>query len=136
VKSALDTSLLIDVREGLPRARAALSEAVAAGALLVCGAVFAELLAGGRPPDVVSRFLDDLGVEVDAATGLELWTLAGERHARYAARRRAAGVPDDRRLLLADFIVGAHGVLRADCLVTRDGGAYAAYFPELTLHRY
>jgi len=136
VRSALDSTVLVDVLHGDFAARASVTQAVAEGVALACGAVYAELVSGERAPEVVRAILHQLGVELDPSTDLALWTLAGERHAQYLARRRAAKVPDDRRLLLADFIIGAHAVVRADCLVTADAGIYATYFPDLTLRRY
>jgi predicted nucleic acid-binding protein len=64
----------------------------------------------------------------------DLWQLAGDRFALYAERRRSSGAETPRRIL-ADFLIGAHALLRADSLMTFDTGFYARNYPELMLYR-
>ena len=61
-----------------------------------------------------------------------MWTEAGNRFARYAARRRKTTGQSPRRLL-ADFLIGAHALVQAERLLTLDPKVYQQDFPELQL---
>jgi predicted nucleic acid-binding protein len=121
-----------------PQARAllqALSAARIEGALLISGIVFMEALAYPKmTPAYLEQFLDDAAVEVDFNINEPIWREAGSRFARQAARRRAARDHTEKRML-ADFVVGAHALLRADRLLTLDTNRYRRDFPELRLLR-
>jgi predicted nucleic acid-binding protein len=61
-----------------------------------------------------------------------VWREAGRRFSEHAARRRQTFAQHPRRIL-ADFLIGAHALLQADCLMTLDTRYYRQYFPELRL---
>ncbi len=132
---ALDSNILIAVINGEPTDAEVLEELGrlhAGGSLVMCGAAYAELLGGdGVTPAYLGELFGRTGVILEPETPLALWERAGQAYADYAQRRRTqAGLP---RRILADFIVGAHAMARADAFFTLDARRYARAFPELRL---
>lgn len=134
--TAIDTNVIIALwqRDPIVRAsaRVALDSALAKGALIVAAPVFAELLAAGRTEAFLGSFLEDTGILVDWLLDENVWRLAGNAFAAYAARRRRQGDAGPRRIL-ADFLIGAHAVRLGCPLLTMDRGLYRAAFPQLVL---
>lgn len=134
--TAIDTNIFsvlwADVAESHALA-GRLDECRRMGALLVCPAVYAELLANpGMNEDRVNRFLQEAEVIVEFGMAKDIWVVSGRRYAAYANRRRNSGGGEPKRLL-AHFIVGSHALVQADRLMTLDAGRYARDFPELKL---
>jgi hypothetical protein len=92
----------------------------------MCGLVYAELAPQFDTREALDSALNELGIRV-VEDGVDVAWLAGCKWADY----RSAGGTRDR--LLADFVIGAHALLHAECLLTRDRGFYKTYFPELRL---
>lgn len=136
MRTTLDTNVLSALwsREPLAGAIARqLWEAKQAGALLLSGVVYAELLAyPGATEAFVNDFLDQTGITVDFKLEKAAWIEAGRRFARYASRRGKSSHPEAKRLL-ADFLVGAHALMQADRLMTLDPSRYKRDFPEVRL---
>jgi predicted nucleic acid-binding protein len=134
MRTAVDTNVLSALWSGEPLASSVsgqLNEASSAGGLVICAAVYAELIAHPKAKfDFVDHFLSATGISIDFDLGEPVWREASVRFAKYATRRRASRGGRAKRLL-ADFIVGAHALLRSDRLLTLDTSRYLRDFPEL-----
>jgi predicted nucleic acid-binding protein len=134
LRTAIDTNVLSALWSGESLASVvseALNQAAADGGLVICGVVYAELLAHPKAKlHFVDDFLLNTGIGIDFDLGEPVWREASLRFAKYAARRRAARGGGAKRLL-ADFIVGAHALIRSDRLFTLDRSCYARDFHDL-----
>lgn len=134
VKTSLDTNILVTLWQGQPGALALtdlLLKLQLDGPMVVCAPVWVELcgLPGLRPSEV-SRLLGELDVEVEFEIRQMVWERAATAYAAYTRRRREAGGGVPRRLM-ADFVIGAHGVTACHRLVTADSAFYRRCFPQL-----
>ena len=151
--TAVDTNILLDVLiPGAPHgdeSEGALAEAVRAGAVVISDPVYAELAVHFPQQEKLDRFLADTGLRLESSNAEALYR-AGRAWSEYRRRRpalacRQCGATQDvhcdkcgasvqpRQHVVADFMIGAHAVVQADQLLTRDRGYYATYFPKLTL---
>jgi predicted nucleic acid-binding protein len=110
-----------------------LEEAQRDGGLVIAAPVYAELLAHPQASELfVNDFLADTGIAIDFELRRDSWLEAARRFASYANRRRGSGGQSP-KLLLVDFMIGAHALLSADRFLTLDSGRYRQDFPELRI---
>ncbi len=137
MSTAIDTNVIValwDSDAALSRdAETALDAAFKRGNLIVAAPVFAELIAApGRSEDFVSLFLEENGIAVDWNLNESIWRSAGRAFQSYAERRRKQRNHGTRRLL-ADFLIGAHALVRGYRLLSLDERLYRAAFPTLKI---
>ena len=133
--TAVDTPVLLDVlvpeAEHGTEAEERLARSAGVGALVVSPTVVAELGAYFGREFELKVFLRDTGLKL-VPFGLASLHLAGQTWK--ASRRKGGAAPDGRSdQVMADFLVGAHAMLHAERLLTRDRGFYRACFPKLKL---
>ena len=117
---------------GAPEIARLLGAAKLQGAIVISGVV-AELMASPNitEPELIA-YLERRAIQVDFQLEAQGYLEAGRRFRTYALRRRQIDGSEPKRLL-ADFLVGAHALLRADRLMTLDVTRYQRDFPDLRL---
>jgi predicted nucleic acid-binding protein len=103
------------------------------GRLVISAPVYSELMADpARSESQLDRFAADTGISIEWTIEENIWREAGRAYSNYARRRirSSGGTP---RRILADYIIGAHAVVRGYSLLTLNGRDYAAAFPKLTI---
>ncbi|OGP50634.1 MAG: hypothetical protein A2Y79_07040 [Deltaproteobacteria bacterium RBG_13_43_22] len=153
--TAVDTNIILDVLiPGEPfseSSKALLDRHFSKGKLIFCEVVFAELAAQFPSEPDLRTFLAETGMRLEYSNPKSLY-IAGTRWVKYAGKSKEdkfscqqcgsrfaitcpqCRKPVTRRLhVLADFLIGAHALANADCLLTRDLGIYKTYFKDLKI---
>lgn len=130
---AVDTAVIVDLLGDDARAEAAeacLRDALSRGAVVTCGVVVSEVVAGiGRSSQLIDT-LEEMGLAFSALEQRAA-ARAGEMQRRYNERLKAAGRAPASRRTMPDFLIGAHALLQCQGLITRDAGFFRDYFKGL-----
>ena len=153
--TAVDTNIILDILiPGEPFAESSkrlLDHHLANGNLIICEVVYAELASSFTSEKELKQFLADTGIGLVYSNEKSLYA-AGKRWGEYANKGGwnrftcdkcghafAVTCPQCKTALtkrlhvLADFIVGAHALVQADCMLSRDLGVYKTYFSDLNV---
>jgi len=153
--TALDTNILLDILiPGEPHSESSkglLDKHLASGKLILCEVVFAELAAQFPSEQELKMFFAETGMRLVPSNEKSLH-VAGKRWAEYARRSRrnnfscaecgksfsvscphCRAAVTRRQSVLSDFLIGAHALTQADCLLTRDLGVYKGNFSDLKI---
>lgn len=151
--TAIDTNIILDVLiPGEPfseSSKALLDRHISKGQLIICEVVYAELAAWFSSEKELKTFLSETGIRLVYSNEKSLY-IAGTRWAVYARKGnknlfsciqcgnsfeancpQCAAALTKRFHVLADFLIGAHALTHADCILSRDLGVYKTYFKNL-----
>ena len=151
--SAVDTNIILDVlipdEAHCASSKEVLERHLADGQLIISEIVFAELAAWFPSEKEHRSFLAETGIRLVRSSDRSLH-VAGIRWAAYAGKVNKkvmscakCGASFEIRCpvctealtrrfhVLADFLIGAHALTHADCILSRDLGVYKTYFTDL-----
>ena len=125
---AVDSSVLLDVISNDPfyadSSAAALAAAGETDEVIICDPVMSEICAFTEPIENALEAIAEFGIRY-VPVNEQAAIRAGLMQRRF--RERGGG----RERLIADFLIGAHALMQAGTLITRDAGFHRDYFKGL-----
>jgi len=152
--TAIDTNILLDIlipdAEYAQRSKELIDIYHEKGQLMICEIVYSELASQFLSASELKSFLNETYIRLVNSNESAL-VLAGEKWKHYTRSRPdklqcpscgkkvSVHCPECRKdisfrqHIISDFIIGAHALVKADILLTRDRGFYRTYFPNLKI---
>ena len=128
--TALGTNVLLDIlvpnEDFFESSRRALEDCWAAGSLVICDVVYAEISIHFSAQADCDAFFLETGIRIEPLER-EAAFFAGRAWRTY---RKRGGT---RSRILPDFLIGAHATKQASQLLARDRGFYGQLFPALKI---
>jgi predicted nucleic acid-binding protein len=151
--TAVDTNIILDVlipdEPFSESSKALLDTYLSKGKLIICEIVFAELAVGFTAEEELKLFLADTRMGLVHSNEKSLY-LAGSKWTEYTRKGnrnkftcgkcshsfettcpQCKAIITKRLHVLGDFLIGAHALTHADCILSRDMGIYKTYFNDL-----
>lgn len=152
--TAVDTNILLDIlipdEVHVSSSKKLLDEHLSKGQLIICELVYAELASQFSDEQELREFFSDTGIRL-MPSNKEILCLAGKAWKEYSRNRKIAfqcpvcgkairitcpeckSAVKFRQHIISDFIIGAHALVHAKMLLSRDRGFYMTYFKDLKL---
>jgi len=152
--TAIDTNILLDIlipdAEYAQRSKELIDLYHEKGQLMICEIVYSELASQFPSDNELKAFLKETFIRL-VNSNESVLVLAGEKWKQYTRSRSdkfqcpscgkkvSVHCPECRKdisfrqHIISDFIIGAHALVNADLLLTRDRGFYRTYFPDLKI---
>lgn len=152
--ASIDTNILLDIliqdEKFFPHSKKLIDKYISKGQLIICEIVYAELASQFTTYSELKDFLADTGIKLIYPNENSLF-LAGERWKVYLKTRKnklqcpycggemsvncpkCKSIISFRQHIISDFIIGAHALIHAELLLSRDRGFYKTYFKDLKI---
>ncbi len=150
--TAVDTNILLDIliadKKHFTDSKNVIDVHIEKGQLIISEVVYAELASQFAPESELKDFLSSTSIKLVHSNEKAL-ALSGERWKGYSKRRKKElqcsecgkfvtahcdncnSIISSRQRMVSDFMIGAHALVHADLLLSRDRGFYKTYFKDV-----